>query len=266
MQEQTDWNDAYANGPYIAGASDYPPRWIKDAQAFRDELSQQGRAKLDVPYGDTPRQTYDLFSPEGSAKGLMIFVHGGYWLNFDCKSWSHFATGALARGWSVAMPSYDLCPDVSIAEITQQIARAVTSIAAAVPGPITLSGHSAGGHLVARMLAPDMLPGAVVDRIQMVAPISPVSDLRPLLNTDMNHSLKMDEAAASAESPALYPAPDTPVHVFVGEEERPAFLDQSHWLSKAWSIPETVVPGKHHFDVIDGLQDQDSDMVRCLTS
>ena len=73
------------------------------------------------------------------------------------------------------------------------------------------------------------------------------------------------EADAEAESPVLQPKPETPVTLWVGADERPAFLDQSRWLAAAWDAPEVIVPGKHHFDVIDALADPDSKLVRTLT-
>ncbi len=256
-------DDAYANHTHIPNADSYPPRWSDKAAAFRARLQQAGRARLGILYGTRERQAYDLFQPEDDAKGLVIFVHGGYWRRFDRSFWSHLATGPLAHGWAVAMPSYDLCPDVRIADITAQIAHAVETMAASMPGPIALTGHSAGGHLVARMLAPGMLSEATSARIACVTPISPVSDLRPLLETSMNADcfhLSLEDAAA--ESPALMQdRHDVPVTVWVGAEERPAFLDQARWLSEAWSCPLHIDKGTHHFDVIDGMEDPDSALV-----
>ncbi|OUS33535.1 alpha/beta hydrolase [Rhodobacterales bacterium 56_14_T64] len=257
-------DDAYANGAYIDGAETYPPRWAAEAQDFRDALGD--RAKLDLTYGPSARNTFDLFLPEDDAKGLLIFVHGGYWRLFDKNSWSHLAAGALAQGWAVAMPGYDLCPDVSIGDISQQIAAAVTRIAKEVAGPISLVGHSAGGHLVARMLDKDLLAPEVGARLRKVMPISPVSDLRPLLQTSMNEDFKMDEAAAEAESPIMMQDRyEAEVTVWVGANERPSFLDQARWLAEAWDCGHVIDPAKHHFDVIDPLSDADSEMVAFLT-
>ena len=259
-----DMDDAYANGAYIEGAADYPPSWTKAAAAFRQALG--ARAQLDLAYGPSERMALDVFRPEGTAKGTLIFVHGGYWLKFDRSYWSHLAAGALAQGWAVAMPSYDLCPDVRIAGITQQIAQAVMQIADSCAGPISLAGHSAGGHLVARMLAPGMLPASVLARVIHVMPISPVADLEPLLSTLMNNEFGMDAAMARAESPVHQPAPDVPVTVWVGADERPAFLDQARWLAEAWGCEHVVTQGEHHFNVIDALADPASEMIRRLTS
>ncbi len=252
-------DNAYANVPNIPGGAQYPARWTVAAEAFRVRHARQ--AELGLPYGKSARQALDLFHPEGTARGLCVFVHGGYWLRFDRSFWSHLAAGPLARGWAVAMPSYDLCPEVHIANITRQIAQAVTMAADRVAGPVALAGHSAGGHLVARMAVPGVLPAEVAARLRHVAPISPVSDLRPLLRTSMNEQFRLDEAAAEAESPVLMRPLPVPVSVWVGGDELPAFLDQARWLSEAWGAPLEIARGKHHFDVIEALADPASAMV-----
>ncbi|WP_373050918.1 alpha/beta hydrolase [Thalassovita aquimarina] len=258
-------DDAYANAAHIEGAEAYPGRWAEAAAGFREGMLEQGLAELDISYGDSPRQVFDLFQPAGKAKGLLVFVHGGYWLKFDKSYWSHLAAGALEKGWAVAMPSYDLCPDVSIADISRQIAHMIPQAAAMVSGPILLAGHSAGGHLVARMATPGMLPAQVAVRVARIMPISPVADLRPMVKTSMNADFKMEMSDAAMESPTLMlPMPGMDVVVWVGAEERPAFLEQATALAEAWRCDCVVDPGRHHFDVIDGLADTDSRIIARL--
>ncbi|MGR3546908.1 MAG: alpha/beta hydrolase, partial [Roseovarius sp.] len=119
-------------------------------------------------------------------------------------------------------------------------------------------------HLVARMAVPGVLPGDVAARLSHVMPISPVSDLRPLLQTSMNEQFRLDRAAAEAESPALMRPLPVPVTVWVGSEERPVFLDQARWLAAAWNAGHEIARGRHHFDVIEALTDQNSRMVAQL--
>ncbi|WP_322867156.1 alpha/beta hydrolase [Aquicoccus sp. G2-2] len=258
-------DEAYANAAFIAGAEAFPGRWAEAARLWRAARGHVDLARLDLPYGQGERERFDLFLPEGPAKGLAMFVHGGYWLNFGRSDWSHLAAGAVAQGWAVALPSYTLCPAARISQITRQIARAVEVAADMVAGPIVLSGHSAGGHLVARMLAPGMLAPDVAARLRKVVPISPVADLRPLLKTSMNAELRLDQAEAEAESPVLMEERlDVPVTVWVGAKERPAFLDQAGWLAEAWGCERVVAEGRHHFDVIESLEIGDSGLVRTL--
>lgn len=255
-------DDAYANGAHIPDGASYPARWARDAATFRNSLGQ--RAQMGLRYGPSPRQTFDLFQPEGAPKGTLIFVHGGFWRMLSPADWSHLAAGAVARGWSVALPGYELCPDVRIAGITRSIAQAVQVIAGQTTGPLALAGHSAGGHLVARMCAAGMLPADVMARVGHVMPISPLSDLEPLLLTTMNDDFQMDAAMARAESPVHQPAPACDVTVWVGGAERPAFLDQAQWLADAWGCGHHVAQNKHHFDVVDPLTQPDSAMLQTL--
>lgn len=259
---------AYDNRSFIPGAEAYPDRWAEEARAFRETEAAIGRARLNAAYGDHPREALDLFHPAGRAEGLAMFIHGGYWRLFDRSYWSHFAAGCTARGWAVAVPSYPLAPEVCIADITRAVARAVGLAAGYVGGPIALAGHSAGGHLAARMICADSpLSDEVAARIARVAPISPLADLRPLMDTTMNDDFRLTEETAVAESPALLAkGRDVPVTVWVGGDERPAFLDQARWLADAWEDTALdIVPGRHHFDVIDALRDPESAMVASIT-
>ena len=175
---------AYENGAFIPGAAEYPGRWTEEARAFRETEAAIGRARLNAAYGPGERERIDLFHPAGRAEGLVVFVHGGYWKRFDRSFWSHFAAGCTACGWAVAMPSYPLAPEARIHEITRCAARAVEAAAGYVTGPIRLTGHSAGGHLVARLGCTDVaLDPEVRARVARIVPISPVADLRPLLKT-----------------------------------------------------------------------------------
>ncbi len=259
------WGDlsaAYANGDAIPGGADYPPRWAAAAAAFRTKLG--ARAETAIAWGDGPRRTFDLFHPEGPARGLMVFLHGGYWLAFDPSSWSHLAAGALARGWACAIPGYTLAPEARISAITREAMRGIAAAAARVPGPLVLTGHSAGSHLAARMACAELDPPFAA-RLRRVVPISPLADLRPLMRTTMNDRLRLDMLEATAESPALHKLRHgVDCTVWVGGQERPAFLWQARLLSEVWACPWHVAEGRHHFNVIDDLADPDSRLMHVL--
>ncbi|MBP0482113.1 alpha/beta hydrolase [Sagittula salina] len=263
----TDWDDAYENGRNIPGGTGYPDAWIAPSAAFRETA----RARFDIPYGEGARHRYDLFLPEGTPRGLFVFVHGGYWVALDKSYWSHLAAGPLALGWAVAMPSYDLCPDVSIAEITAQTGAAIAQAAREIAGPVVLSGHSAGGHLVTAMMCEDTpLPGDVRARLAHVLSISGLHDLRPLLRTARNDALRLDMESAEANSPALKrPLPGVRLTTWVGGGERQEFLRQSALLANIWHglgclTGSVIAPDRHHFNVIDTLAEPDGPMLRSL--
>ena len=271
LHRVTDWDKAYANGINIPGGDSYPAQWTDAAAAFRERWSAEGKARLDIAYGAGSRNRLDLFLPAGTPRGLVVIIHGGWWLAFDKSFWSHLAAGPLARGFAVAMPSYTLCPEARIAEIGLEIAAAIECAAREVDGPIHLTGHSAGGHLAARMVtASSPLSEAVLSRIGTTLPISGLHDLRPLMNLSSNATLHIDHAEALAESPALLaPRAGTRLICWVGAAERAEFIRLNALLANIWTgfgIETAVVeePDRHHFNVIDGLTDPDHPMTRML--
>ena len=262
-----DWEDAFSNADYIPDGMTFPDIWSERARKFR--TLQKG--ELDIAYGDHPRERFDLFLPDTPPKGLVAIVHGGFWLRFDKSSWSDLAAGSLALGWAVALPSYTLAPDARLTEITRQIGHAICKSAELIDGPIRLTGHSAGGHLVTRMVCnTGPLPALVASRVERVVSVSGLHDLRPLQLHSMNAKLGLTTDEAVSESAALCtPRPGVEVTAWVGASERPEFLRQSACLTEAWGRAGAKValvadPGKHHFDVIDGLKESGHPLCQAL--
>ena len=84
-----------------------------------------------------------------------MFVHGGYWRSLDPSMFSQMARGLNAHGVAVAVAGYDLCPQVTIAEIIDEIRHACLFLWSRLERRIMVYGHSAGGHLAAAMVATD---------------------------------------------------------------------------------------------------------------
>ncbi|MDX8456352.1 alpha/beta hydrolase [Mesorhizobium sp. VK9D] len=267
----SDWDNAYANGANIASGDRWPAAWDGPAQAFREKLLAKGRARLDIVYGEAPRNRFDLFLPPAAPRGLVVFIHGGYWMESDRSSWSHLAGGAVGRGFAVAMPSYTLCPQIRISGIVDEVAAAIEKAAAMVDGPLMLTGHSAGGHLASRMATTTSpLASDVARRIRQVVSISGLHDLRPLMFTALNETLHIDEREALSESPALLrPRQRARITCWAGGGERSEFLRQSALLANIWTglgaaTGSVVEPDRHHFNVVDGLADPDHALTRRL--
>ena len=258
------YDEAFANAKYIINGAQFPERWAAAAADLRARLGP--RAKLDLRYGAAASEWYDLFLPEDEPLGLLVFIHGGYWRAFGPRDFSHLAAGAVALGWACAMPAYTLAPGARISAITRQMQAALPAMAAKVAGPVVVTGHSAGGHLSARLGNTDItFEPSLAARLRRIVPISPLSVLAPLIETAMNDDLRLDAAEARAESPALQPRrPGPSAHVWVGAGERPAFIDQARRLGNAWACPVTVAPGRHHFDVIEDLERPETDLMRVL--
>ena len=265
-----DWDTAFANMAHIPNSSELPAFWSERAAKYRnDAVTAQQRIDINIAYGEHDREVLDIVWPDSQPAGLLMFIHGGYWIRLDKSYWTDLAEGARASGWAVAIPSYTLAPEARISAITQQIGRAIGKAAELVLGPIRLAGHSAGGHLVTRMLCDDkLLATDIQKRIAHTVSISGLHDLRPLIHTEMNQSLQLDIAEATSESPVLHTtAAATSVTAWVGGGERPEFIRQAKLLHMIWDGLDAkincVVDGTHnHFTVIEGLKKPDSALVK----
>jgi acetyl esterase/lipase len=169
------------------------------------------------------------------------------------------------------MPSYTLCPQTRISGITREVGAAIANAAAMIAGPIHLTGHSAGGHLATRMIsATSPLPEAVRSRIRHTVSISGVHDLRPMMRLALNTDLKLDEAEAFAESPALLrPLEGVMLTCWVGAGERGEFVRQNALLANIWTglgaLTRVVEEAdRHHFSIVDGLADPEHALTRTL--
>ncbi len=266
-----DWDDAYNSASYIAEADLFPKVWAARAAEFCSARSAAGRAELGLAYGASERERLDLFHADGAAKGLAVFVHGGEWMRFDRSFWSHLAEGAIRRGWSVAVPSYALAPQARVRDIARQVARAIGFAADRVPGPIVLAGHCSGGQLAARMGCLDgPLAEAERRRVDRIVAISGLFDLRPLIKTRLNETLRLGEQEAAAESPALArPWPGLALTAWVGSDERPEFVRQSELIANIWTglgaaTKCVCAPQRHHYDVVSDLSDPESTLTGVL--
>lgn len=215
--------------------------WAADAAAYR---ARGGRC--DIPYGDSPRQAYDLFGPEDAP--IAVFIHGGYWQKLDRSFFSHCAAGLNARGVAVAVLGYDLCPQVTLRRIVAQVRSACD-----VLRPALAFGHSAGGHLSAMLLASGHVPAAM--------PISGVFDVTPLRHTRIGDALALGAHEARALSPMFMPAPQGRLHAVVGGAESAAFRAQTRDMATAWGGSSAEEPALNHFTVLAPLSDPDSAMV-----
>ena len=236
--------------------------WARDAKAYRE--SCPGRVVLS--YGAGARHTIDFFPAEGHGP-IVVFIHGGYWQALDPSFFSHLAAGLNAHGISVAMPSYDLCPNVFVGDIIEQM-RAATRELAKFGRPLVMSGHSAGGHLAACMLATEWraLDAALPhDLVTAVYSISGLFDLGPLVPTSVNNPLHLNDQSAREVSPLFWPMPlHGSIDAVVGGDESSEYFRQSHLIVDAWgaSIPARyeAIAGANHFTVIAGLADPQSPM------
>jgi arylformamidase len=245
-------------------------RWARTAEDYRADMLESGKAELGLCYGDTQRQFIDLFLPAaGESAPLAMFIHGGYWRAMDPSFHSHMARGLNERGFAVAVVGYDLVPMVTIADIIEQVRRACAFLWQRFERRLLVTGHSAGGHLTAAMVATDwqkLWPKVPSDLVPAGYAISGVFDLAPLVKTSMNQDFRLDDDEARRISPISWPVPPgRTLDAAVGDLESNAFKGQSRNMADAWRQAKaetryTEMPG-NHFTVIDALADPQNPMV-----
>jgi arylformamidase len=260
--DQESLDAAYDPSRSAADAAGVMAAWqVRSAQAVArlDGL-------LDMRYGPTLAEHVDVY-PAGNGAPVHLFVHGGYWRRFTARDFAWVAEPLVARGVAAVIVNYALCPAVSLLEIVRQVRAAVAWCHRHVPrfggdpARLSLSGHSAGGHLVAMALATDWpgdygLPATLVER---ALTLSGLFDLRPFPYTYLQPALQLTMAEVLQASPIdLAPAAATPLTVAVGSLESSEFRRQSRDFLEAWrghGVPThyAEVADADHFTALDRL-------------
>jgi arylformamidase len=243
--------------------------WARDAAAYRERTVHQAG----IAYGSSPRTVYDVFPGAGSGGPVAMFIHGGYWQALDRSFFSHMAAGPNARELSVAVPSYDLCPDVPLATIVDEMRAAALHLWRRTGRRVLPFGHSAGGHLTAMLLATDwraLDEAAPADLCPAGLAVSGLFDLVPLAPTSVNAKLGLDLLEAARLSPLCHsPYPGVRLVAAVGGAESSEYLRQSATITQVWRHSGAAtryleIPGANHFTVIAGLADPDSALTQAL--
>ena len=228
----------------------------------------RGGATLDIAYGPTLAETFDLFPGEGEGlRPALFFVHGGAWHITDSKVWSYVADGMAPLGITTVVEDYALAPGATIAEIVRQHRAAFAHVWKNAEelgidrDRIVIAGHSAGGHAVGMLLCTDWSDyGMPALPYAGALSVSALMDMRPLPYTLHSPWVQLDQAGAEALSPMLQlPTRLPPTVAAVGLAETSEFERQSRdWVAacQAAGLPaEFRTFQRNHFDILDELAD-----------
>lgn len=262
---QDELDREYNAGAAVPDSAARMASWTERSARAREALT----ARLDVPYGPTRAEYLDVF-PAGEGAPVHLFVHGGYWRRFTARDFSFVAPPLVEAGTAAVVVNYALCPAVTIGEIVRQVRAAIAwtwSNAASFGGArddLTVSGHSAGGHLVAMALCTDW-PGDYdlpADTIKAGLGISGLYDLAPFPYTWLQPSLQLTWDEVRRFSPInVIPDSAPPLTAAVGGAESAEFHRQARDFLARWherGLPGSleVVEGRNHFTVLDTLADR----------
>jgi arylformamidase len=267
-----DYEVEYDNRARVPEHQQIFDRWSAENATYR--ATARG-AELDLRYGSSERQTMDIFPGAGDAAAapLAMFIHGGWWRSLAPSMFGQLAAGPNKQGVTVALAGYDLCPQVTLPTIIEQMRAACLWLWRKHKKRIMVYGHSAGGHLAACMVATDWKSldvNAPTDLVPAGYAVSGVFDLTVLLHLASNADFKLDEAEARRVSPLFWQVErGRALDAVVGGNESSEFLRQSKIIADSWRAKgvETrydAIAGMNHFTICDAMTDPDSAMTARL--
>lgn len=260
-------NREYSPSSCIDDIGVYIQQYVVQSQAAIKTLKPQC-----LKYGPAERAHMDIFVPDGKGPfPVHIFIHGGYWQELS-KSESAFAAPNFTDHNIIFIAlDYSLAPEASLFEIVDQVRNGILWIWDNISnyngnkGNITLSGSSAGAHLVAEILSGfDCCP------IKGACEVSGIYDLRPLVQTYVNEPLQMTEEDATALSPLFHiPQQACPVIFSYGGNETDEFKRQTRDYMQAWQgagheASYVAMSAFNHFDIILELNNKNSPLFQAI--
>ena len=228
----------------------------------------------EIRYGEAERNRIDIFEASRSSgfqgRATITFIHGGYWRSQDKETYRFLAKGALERGLNFANIEYTLAPQQTVGGIVQEIRDAISCLNShlhhAIPDHALLhmSGHSAGGHLVAMTLNERGVSSGTS--------ISGIFDLEPIRLSYLNEELRLTPEDVARYSPQHHiPASSPPLIITYGEEELPELCRQSEDFHVAWDARKldsklVRLPQHNHFSILEELADPEGMILKEITS
>jgi acetyl esterase/lipase len=231
------------------------------------KLREQHPQHLDLAYGPKERNKWDIYPASNPSAPCLVHIHGGYWQRGSKETFGCLTEGALARGWSAALPGYTLAPDASLTQIANELRTALDWLAAncgehGIAGPVIVSGWSAGGHLTALLLDHPKVAAGLA--------ISGVFDLAPLRDSPhVNDKVKLTEVEIRTLSPMRLPGVNKPLSISYGTSELPAMIDSSrdfHAYRAQSHFPGQLIPvvKTNHFTILEELRRPNGILTRAV--
>ncbi len=256
--------------------SEYP-ELAKKRSAESQKVRSSLKSWLDVPYGGSPREVLDIYPAAQAGAPVFVYYHGGYWRGGSKEDNCGFAPTFVKHGANVVIVEYDLCPEVTVSDIVRQARASIAWVYRNIeryngaPSRLYISGHSAGGHLAAMILAHDWqregLPRGLIKGAVLT---SGVYDLEMVIRIGINDEIRMTPELVNENSPFLHPPlPICPTLIGVGGAEPEGWQRMSEEFfnlckERGLDCQYLVVPGANHFTLPEHLADANSPLTQAM--
>lgn len=268
-----------------------------------DKIIKSLDCHLNISYGPTQRQKLDIygdFLPQSAP--LYVFIHGGYWqqltkeLSAYCgtkvrvlqlsrsikKSFhiKYFPSQPLVeKGVRVIIIDYDLCPQVTLEELVDEIKVCFKWIAEYVNRnmikSLSIAGHSAGGHLMACGLTEEFVNS--IDDVKLsnyfISGVYYLNELMHLNAANENNILSLNEDNWKKLSPLYYDYSHLKSDmiknfVFAGAEESKKFQEHSTKFAteilKGTNVELKIMEKMDHFEIVEKLTESDYEIIKII--
>ena len=265
----------YNNRTQVPDFAHIVAQWEEASEALR----QQAYLCPNLAYGNHERERLDIFPALTPNAPVLVFFHGGYWQAMDKAVFHFVARGFIEHNVTVVLVNYPLAPAASMDIIVDSCRQAMRWLYTNIsdyngsPSKIYISGHSAGGHLVAMLLAsswPELGAAPPDDPIKGGCAISGLFNLMPIRLSYLNQILGLDQSAAQRNSPiVLRPNGGGTLIVAVGSLESDEYHAQSQELLQAWSqadlsLTYQPIGGANHFSILEHLADPEKALSQAI--
>jgi 3-dehydroquinate dehydratase-2 len=199
-----------------------------------------------VRYGPHRDQAGDLRVPNGGPRGIVLLVHGGFWLDqYQRDGMESLAVDLTGRGWTTWNLEYRRLGSgggwpASGHDVVTAI-DSVSQVADGTPGPMGIIGHSAGGHLALWAALRPREP------VALTVGLAPVTDLQALSSSGGAGSGPASRLLADGAPPAIDGVPE-PTLLIHGDADDVVPPEHSTRVAGAQL---NMIPGFGHFELLD---------------
>tara|TARA_R100001369_G_scaffold36196_1_gene61505 strand:- start:308 stop:1135 length:828 start_codon:yes stop_codon:yes gene_type:complete len=194
--------------------------------------------------------TLNIFSPKNAKyqnTPVLLFVHGGNWNSGKKELYNFYGNNFAKKGITTVIVGYTLSPEADYNIMTSQIAEAIKWTQQNIskykgdPDKLFLTGHSAGGHLVALAtmdpkygIEPSSISGIIFNDAAGLDMNNYLEQFPPTTTDNYLSTWTNDPEIWKKASPIYYVSESTPeIMMYVGEKTYPSITVANKRFLKA---------------------------------